>query len=172
MGGGMNRVLDAIVGGWSLNGLLTLQSGQPVPFALANSQIADGQQRPNITCSNLRTGLSLHDVAFSTDPNASYYNGNCFRIPNDQVPGNAPRFSANVRGEGIKNIDMGFFKDFTVREGMKLELRAEFFNLTNSVRFRTPDSFLGDTTFGKVTQREHSQAGGPRNGQIAIRFEF
>jgi hypothetical protein len=164
----MNRILDAIVGGWSLNALLTLQSGQPVPFALANSQIADGQQRPNITCSNLRTGLSLHDLAFSSDPNASYYNGNCFGIPNDQVPGNAPRFSSNARGQGIKNTDMGFFKDFTVREGMKLELRAEFFNLTNSVRFRTPDSFLGDTTFGRVTR----QANSPRNGQIAVRFEF
>ena len=45
---------------------------------------------------------------------------------------------------------MGLFKDFTVREGMKLELRAEFFNITNSVRFRTPDSFVGDTDFGKV----------------------
>jgi hypothetical protein len=63
---------------------------------------------------------------------------------------------------------MGFFKDFTVREGMKLELRAEFFNLTNSVRFRTPDSFLGDSAFGKVTHTANS----PRNGQIAVRFEF
>jgi carboxypeptidase family protein/TonB-dependent receptor-like protein len=169
MGGGMNRVLDAIVGGWSLNAFLTLQSGQPVPFSLANSSIADGQQRPDITCSNLRTRFSLHDLAFSSDPNASYYNANCFGIPNDQVPGNAPRFSANARGEGIKNTDMGFFKDFTVREGMKLELRAEFFNLTNSVRFRTPDSFVGATDFGKVPSR---QANSPRNGQIAIRFEF
>ncbi len=168
LGGSMNRILDAIVGGWSLNALLTVQSGQPVPFALANSSIADGQQRPNITCSNLGTGLSLHDVAFSSDPNASYYNGNCFAIPDDQVPGNAPRFSANVRGEGIRNTDMGIFKDFTVREGMKLELRAEFFNITNSVRFRTPDSFLGDSEFGKVTRT----ANNPRNGQIAIRFEF
>ena len=170
MGGHMNRVLDAIVGGWSLNVLLTLQSGQPVPFALANSSIADGLQRPDITCSNIRTGLSEHDLAFSTDPNASYYNGNCFGIPNDQMPGNAPRFSANARGEGIKNTDMGFFKDFTVHEGMKLELRAEFFNLTNTPRFRTPDSVLGDTNFGKVT---HIAGGShPRNGQIAIRFEF
>ena len=79
-----------------------------------------------------------------------------FSIPDDQVPGNAPRFSANARGQGIKNIDMGFFKDFTVREGMKLELRAEFFNLTNSVRFRTPDSFLGDTDFGRVTRQVSS----------------
>ena len=56
MGGGMNRILDAIVGGWSLNSLLTLQSGQPVPFGLADASIADGTQRPNITCSNLLTG--------------------------------------------------------------------------------------------------------------------
>jgi hypothetical protein len=168
MGGDMNRVLDAIVGGWSLNSILTLQSGQPIPFGLANGSIADGTQRPNITCPNLMTGLSLHNIAFSTDPSASYYNSNCFSIPNDQVPGNAPRFSANARGEGIKNTDMGFFKDFAVHEGMKLELRAEFFNLTNSVRFRTPDSLLGDTNFGRVTR----QANSPRNGQIAVRFEF
>jgi hypothetical protein len=168
MGGGMNRILDAIVGGWSLNALLTVQSGQPVPFALANSSIADGQQRPNITCSHPGTGLSLHNVAFSNDPNSSYYNGACFSIPDDQVPGNAPRFSSDVRGEGIRNTDMGLFKDFTVREGMKLELRAEFFNITNSVRFRTPDSFVGDTDFGKVTRTANQ----PRNGQLAIRFEF
>ena len=168
MGGGMNRILDAIVGGWSLNALLTVQSGQPVPFALANSSIADGQQRPNITCSHPGTGLSLHNVAFSNDPNSSYYNGDCFSIPDDQVPGNAPRFSSDVRGEGIRNTDMGLFKDFTVREGMKLELRAEFFNITNSVRFRTPDSFVGDTDFGKVTRTANQ----PRNGQVAIRFEF
>jgi hypothetical protein len=63
---------------------------------------------------------------------------------------------------------MGFFKDFTIREGMKVELRAEFFNLTNSVRFRVPDSLLGDTNFGRVTH----QANSPRLGQIAVRFEF
>jgi hypothetical protein len=171
MGGGMNRVLDAVVGGWSLNSLLTLQSGQPIPFGLANASIADGTQRPDILCSKLLTGMSLHDLAFSTDPNASYYNSNCFSStsPGDQVPGNAPRFSANARGEGIKNIDMGFFKDFTVHEGMKLELRAEFFNLTNTVRFRTPDSLLGDTNFGRIGTHT---ANHPRNGQMAIRFEF
>ncbi len=173
MGGGMNRILDAIIGGWSLNALVTLQSGQPVPFSLANSSIADGQQRPDITCPNLRTGLSLHGVAFSSDPNASYYNANCLTPPPDQVPGDAPRFSSNVRGQGIKNTDMGFFKDFTIREGMKVELRAEFFNLTNTPRFRTPDSFFGDSDFGKVTQQvSSSQAGGPRTGQLALRFEF
>src|SRR5215813_1643400 len=167
MGANMKRVLDAMVGGWSVNAYLTFQSGQPIPFAMSNSRLADGLQRPNLLC-NPMGGISLHDLAFSTDPNANFYNPACFSDPGDQVPGNAPRFSANARGQGIKNIDLGFFKDFTIREGMKLQLRAEFFNFTNSVRFATPFSSFGDSAFGNVT----SQANTPRRTQVAVRFEF
>jgi hypothetical protein len=167
MGSNMNRVLDAFVGGWSVNAYFTLQSGQPIPFAMSNSRLADGLQRPNLLC-NPVSGISLHDLAFSSDPNANFYNPACFADPGDQVPGNAPRFSANARGEGIKNLDLGFFKDFAIREGMKLELRAEFFNFTNSVRFATPFSSFGDSSFGNVV----SQANTPRRTQVAVRFEF
>ena len=80
LGKGMNRVLDGIVGGWSLNTLLTLQTGQPVPFAMSSPRLTDGNQRPNITC-NPASGLSVHDVAMSTDPNASYYNASCLSDP-------------------------------------------------------------------------------------------
>ncbi len=41
-------------------------------------------------------------------------------------------------------------------------------NLANYTRFRTPDSLLGDSNFGRV----NGQANHPRNGQIAVRFEF
>ncbi len=51
---------------------------------------------------------------------------------------------------------------------MKLQLRAEFFNFTNSTRFATPFSSFGDSAFGNVT----SQANTPRRTQIAVRFEF
>lgn len=167
VGGNLHPLIDALVGGWSINALLTLQSGQPIPFAMAESRIADGLQRPNISCSP-SSGMSLHDLAFSSDPNASYFNASCFGDPGDQMPGNAPRFSSDVRGPGLKNIDMGFFKDFPVKEGMKFQVRAEFFNLTNTVRFATPSSFYGDSVFGKVT----SQANSPRRTQIGVRFEF
>lgn len=168
IGKGMNGFLDAVVGGWSVNALLTLQSGQPIPFALANTRLVDGLQRPNLVCSNPLSGLSLHDIAFSSDSAASYFNDACFVDPGDQVPGNAPRFANNARGEGIRNLDFGLFKDFAIREGMKMQLRAEFFNFTNSVRFATPYSAVGDQSFGLVT----SQANHPRRTQIAVRFEF
>jgi len=166
-GNDLNRVLDAFVGGWSLNALLTLQSGQPVPFGMSSPRLTDGTQRPNIMC-NPTTGLSLHDVAMSTDPNASYFNANCLTDPGDQITGNAPRFSDNARGPGIHNIDLGVFKDFPIREGMKAEVRAEFLNFTNTVRFATPSSFFGDSFFGKVT----GQANLPRRIQMGVRFEF
>ena len=166
-GGGMNRWVDGFVGGWSVNALLTLQSGQPIPFAMSNSRLWDGQQRPNITCNPL-SGMSMHDVAMSSDPNANYFNPACFDDPGDQVAGNAPRFSSNARGEGIKNLDLGLFKDFAIRESMKLQLRAEFFNFTNTARFATPFSAWGDGSFGRV----ETQANQPRHMQVAVRFEF
>src|SRR2546428_1051420 len=65
IGGGMNRVLDAIVGGWALNSVVTLQSGQPLAIYNSAGLLADGNQRPNEVCSQLSTGLSYRDAAKS-----------------------------------------------------------------------------------------------------------
>ncbi|MDP9161619.1 MAG: TonB-dependent receptor, partial [Acidobacteriota bacterium] len=167
VGNTMNRFLDGVIGGWSLNSLLTLQSGQPVPFGMSSPRLTDGFQRPNIIC-NPATGLSLHDVAMSQDPNASYFKAACLTDPGDQIAGNAPRFSDNVRGPGIRNIDLGIFKDFPIRERVKAQVRAEFLNFTNTPRFATPSSFQGDSFFGKVT----ALANVPRRIQMGVRLEF
>jgi hypothetical protein len=55
-----------------------------------------------------------------------------------------------------------------IREGMKLQLRGEFFNFTNTPRFAPPGTLFGDSTFGMVT----STLGSPRHTQIGVRFEF
>ncbi len=170
LGGDMNRVLDGFVGGWSVNSLLTFASGQPIAIADGLGRLAEGQQRPNITCSHPLSGLTLHQVAVEsiTNSNANYFNLNCFSEPGDQIPGNAPRFSANARGEGLKDLDLGVFKDFGIKEGMKLQLRAEFFNFTNSTRFSAPGAFYESGGFG-IPQ---GQLNAPRNTQVAVRFEF
>jgi hypothetical protein len=167
IGGNWSGVVDGFIGGWSVNALVTFQTGQPIPFGLSSPRLTDGTQRPNITC-NPVSGMSLHDVATSSDPNANFFNGSCFEDPGDQIAGNAPRFSDNARGPGIKNLDLGIFKDFPIREGMKAEVRAEFLNATNTVRFATPSSFVGDGGFGLVT----GQSNTPRRIQMAVRFEF
>lgn len=66
VGHDMNRVLSGVVGGWSVNSLITIQTGQPIPFAMDSGRLADGTQRPNITCSNPTSGLSLHAVGINS----------------------------------------------------------------------------------------------------------
>jgi len=165
IGHDMNRVLDAIVGGWSISTILTFQTGTPLSIGLADPRLADGLQRPDVTCPQISTGASYHRSAAT---GASIINVNCFGDPGDQVAGNAPRYFSNLRSDGIHNTDLSFSKEFVIREGMKLQIRGEFFNFTNTPRFAPPDTLFGDAQFGQVT----STLGSPRHTQIGVRFEF
>ena len=105
IGGNMNRAVDAVVGGWSLATIITEQSGQPMAIGMSNARLANGTQRPQVVCSQLKTGTSVHSAALSwqnASP-AAYLNANCFADPGDQVPGNAPRYFSGLRTDGIHN---------------------------------------------------------------------
>jgi Carboxypeptidase regulatory-like domain len=181
IGGNMNRGLDAVVGGWNLAMMVTQQSGQPIALGMSDPRLANGTQRPNITCSQLKTGLSMKDVAMNWEQNgnaegngnppvASFINPNCLADPGDQNPGNAPRYYPGLRVNGIHDFDANFYKSFVPKEGMSIDLRAEVFNLMNHPRFAQPDAAFGDAGFGTIT----SDAAGylPRYFQFGLRFEF
>ena len=165
IGGGMNGILDAIVGGWSLDSFLTLQSGQPIAIIDNNSRLADGNQRPDVVCSQLRTGISFHEAARTGQP---YLNQACFADPGDNIPGNAPRHFSNLRGDGIRNIDMSLTKEFQIRERAQLQIRAEMFNVANHQRFAFPDNASGDGSFGIVNQTRNNY----RRMQFGARLQF
>ncbi len=174
IGGDMNRALDALVGGWSIATLITEQSGQPMALGMASPRLANGTQRPSVVCPQLKSGLSMNDVALSWQNPAplSFFNSNCFADPGDQSPGNAPRYFSGLRVAGIHNADVNLYKSFVPREGMKLDVRAEIFNLTNHPRFGFQQSNLafGESQFGAIA----SDAPGylPRYFQFGLRFEF
>ena len=166
IGRDMNRVLDAFVGGWTISTILTYQSGQPINIGMSQPTLDDGNQRPNVIC-NPNSGVGAHRSALS---GLSTFNTNCFADPGYEQPGNAPRYFSNLRTDGIHNIDMALDKGFVPREGMRIEVRAEFFNLFNTPRFAVPDTLLGDSTFGQVTSTVSGSI--PRHGQLGVRFEF
>lgn len=181
IGGDMNRFLNAAVGGWSIATMITEQSGQPMAIGMSSAQLANGTQRPNVVCPQLRTGLSMNAVAMNWQANAqaisngqppvaAFLNTNCFANPGDQNPGNAPRYFSGLRVDGIHNVDLNLYKSFVPREGMKVDVRAETFNFFNHPRFGQPNSGLGDPAFGTIS----SDAGGAtaRSFQFGVRFEF
>jgi hypothetical protein len=167
LGNRMNRVADAAIGGWSLSSSVTFQSGQPLFVTLVNPRIADGSQRPDITCPHPGTGISYHHAAATGE---SIFNLACFADPGDQQPGNAPRYLSYLRLDGIHNIDLSLRKSFVPREGTRLEVRVESFNATNTTRFGNPDTAYGSPTFGQVFNLGPGFA--PKRTQIVARFEF
>jgi hypothetical protein len=164
IGSNMNRVLDGVAGGWTLSTIVTLQTGQPIDIGMSQPTLDDGTQRPNVVC-NPGSGVSPHQSALTGQ---SVFNSSCFADPGYEQAGNAPRYFSNLRTDGIHNVDFAFSKSFIPHEGMKLELRGEFFNFFNTPRFAVPDTFWGDSTFGQVS----STLGNPRHGQFGVRFEF
>jgi hypothetical protein len=165
IGGDMNRVLDAIVGGWSLNSVITLQSGQPLAIYNSSGLLADGNQRPNVICSQTSSGLSYRDAAIT---GGSVLNQDCFGDPGDNVPGNAPRHFSNLRGDGIRNLDTSLSKEFKIHEGQALQVRAEMFNAFNHQRFAFPDLGSGDGALGTVTSTTNNF----RRMQFGARYQF
>ncbi|WP_446742640.1 TonB-dependent receptor domain-containing protein [Silvibacterium acidisoli] len=167
IGSRMNRFVDLAVGGWQGSTTFTFQSGQPMPISMANPRLQDGNQRPDVVCSNVKMGMSVHHAAYTDQP---YLNSACFADPGDQQAGNAPRYFSNIRADGIHNFDVAFSKNVTLPRDTQLELHADFFNFTNTPRFAFPAYDYEDPAFGIIS----STAAGytPRHTQFGVRYQF
>ena len=93
--------------------------------------------------------------------------------------GNAPRNS--VRGFGAWQIDLAVRREFPIYEKLKLQLRAEAFNIFNHPNFGRISSGFGSNTFGQSTATVANslgvlnplyQMGGARSMQFALRMVF
>jgi hypothetical protein len=174
IGNNMNPILDKIIGGWSASSNLTLQSGQPVHIGMHLSRLANGSQRPNVSCTDPSAGISPHAAAAALLNGAtsgiSMFNASCFSDPGDQQLGNAPRYFDNLTSQGIENLDIGLRKEFRIHESHRLQLRMEAFNALNRTRFNRAGYRFGSGSFGQVT----GLAPGffARQMQFVARYEF
>jgi hypothetical protein len=166
---GANGFVNAIVGGWRLNGITTLHSGLPVPFNYNGTNylsqyFGSGPIRPNVVpgC-NKKVGGSAQSRAAN-----GWFNTACFTAPGPFSFGNESRVDGKIRGGGAANYDLSANKSFKVYGPVTGKFSVEAFNLFNRTQFGAPDSGLGDGAFGKVT----SQRNLPRVLQIAARFSF
>jgi hypothetical protein len=114
-----------------LLGTLTRAAGSPEQFSVTNA-----------------------DPAVSYFANSSQANPGVLTAPANFTLGSAPRTVSNVRQPGARDVSMSLFKEFSlakVREGMRLQFRAESFNTFNHPHFAGPDSLVGSPTFGKIS---------------------
>ncbi len=148
-----NGVTDAILGGWQIGGIFTLQTGEAITAVLSGdvSNTGSFSPRPN-QIHNPNDFSYIPDMSTFTDvygctPNKQtlqcWYNPFAFAIP-DLAPGqnSAHQFGnsriGNLRGPDLIDSDFVLQKTFHIHESQALEFRAEFFNLFNHPNFGLP----------------------------------
>jgi hypothetical protein len=171
-GSGMNRLLDAFVGGWQSQFILTAKSGLPVNVTLARTGTDPFTGRnysylPNSGGDQLRPNV-VGDPLTGVDPSEDrtrYLDINAFAMPVINTPGNAPR---NMTwGPAFWNVDIGLTKRFDVGLQKHIDVRIEAFNAFNHVNHRNPEAVLGASNFGQILTSYE-----PRQVQLAVRFGF
>jgi len=131
-----------LAGGWELGTIVTATSG--TPFTVTNGGGGD----PLNTGFNGDFSMDFPDLVAGCNPihgGVTYVNTNCFAlapaVPNGVLVGNAGR--NRFYGPGLKTVDLSVFKNIRVIERLKLQFRAEFFNVLNHPNLAAPN-FLND----------------------------
>jgi TonB dependent receptor len=161
--GNMPRWANAIVGGWTTNGIWRISDGRPLAFTVSDGVAIPtyGTQRPNIVGTPKRnTGSDWVDHYFVDD--------SVFQRPDDFTLGNAPRTMGGLRTPWAFTTDLSLGKQFSVREGMNLEFRIEARNAFNHPVFAAPNTSVNDSSFGAI----QSTSIGPREVQLGLKFNF
>jgi hypothetical protein len=168
----MHPVLNAIVGGWQINGIVRIDNGRPIiPGLDSSTPIPTYGQRPNLTGTLKRGSGSPQD---STDPDTgiSYFaNPDALSQTPDNTFGNAARTLGSIRQPGARDVSMSLFKDFPMgfaHEGMHLQFRAESFNTFNHPHFAGPNANFGASDYGFISSTINS----PRELQLALKLYF
>ncbi|MGH2500841.1 MAG: TonB-dependent receptor domain-containing protein, partial [Candidatus Limnocylindria bacterium] len=159
-----NRLTDAVLGGWQINGITTLQTGLPLSVSAPNTcNCFNPALRPNISGSAELSGPVVERLT-------RYFDTSVFSQPAPFSFGNAPRTLPDVRAPGMRNWDFSLFKRFGDQEGWSVQFRAEAFNLFNTPQFGFPDVNFGNLGrgFGEI----RSQANSPRQMQFALKILF
>ena len=129
----VNPVLNAVAGGWQVNTIVTVHSGQPFTPTLGVSSANTGAARPSV----------LRDGNLPSDKRTvqNWFDKTAFYSPAQYLYGNAGRDI--LIAPGAANVDFSTFKSFSlapIREGTLLQIRAEFFNFFNHPQFGIPNS--------------------------------
>jgi hypothetical protein len=153
---------DALLGGWTIAGILNFESGFPVALSQNgdNTGTFSNAQRPNVVANvdpntsgerEARFPQWLNPAAFST-----------------ALPFNYGNADPTIRTPDRNNIDVAISKDIRLGNGVRAQIRLEELNLNNHVKVNGPEQRFGRSNFGNISV----QRGFMRITQLTFRLTF
>jgi hypothetical protein len=172
----------SLLGGWSVDTIVRARTAAPVSVIVTTGVLVGDlveARRPDLVA-----GAPVW-VDDPSAPGGRRLNRAAFAVPPAGRQGTLPRNA--LRGFGFSQVDAALRREFALSERVRLQLRAEVFNVFNSPNFGDPVGDLSSTHFGEATQTLARslgtggangglsplyQVGGPRSAQLAVRVRF
>lgn len=153
-----NRFVRTALNGWTITGIITMNSGQPFTVTTGTDVNGDGQtnDRPSVLPGrHIRTlGGKRSRVAAMNQ----WFDTSVYCVPGtDGCPGVGPlgllgdTRPAQLDDPGYRDVDASLFRTFGIFETMKFQLRGEFTNVFNLTNLGAPTTAMNSSNFGKVT---------------------
>ena len=171
--GSLTGVAGALLKGWQLNNVTTLQTGQPFTVRVGFNQSGNlnttsfsQNERPN-----LKPGYSSNPILGGPD---RYWDINAFELPPPGQRGNLGRNT--LVGPGLLASDLSLVKAFAAQKGRTVQVRLEAFNWLNRPNFAVPSGRIAFTnaasavspTWGRITSTVTTS----RQIQVGVKYLF
>jgi hypothetical protein len=183
---GSSRWMRAAIRDWSIGGIFRYQSGLPIQSPTANNGLSSLTFQSTFANRVPGQPLFLQDLnCHCFDPNKTFVlNPKAWSDPAPGQWGTAAPYYSNYRYERIPSESLSLARDFPIREGMYVQIRAIFFNPFNRTFMSLPTSTnalqtqsfgaSGQTVsgFGYINTGTELYSLNPRNGLLQMRFVF
>ncbi len=159
-GKSLKGIAGGVLAGWQINAIANWQSG--IPFGVTNNTArmnTGGTDRPDM--------VANPELPKDQRTLAHWFNTDAFVAQALYTPGSAPPIV--LHGPPQRRLDLSLFKDVTLRNPWKLQLRAEIYNVTNTPSFQNPSGALGSAAFGSISSTGNAP---PRQMQFAAKLLF
>ena len=151
-------VVRSLLAGWQLNAIASYHSG--TPFTVTNGaprSNTGGTDRPN----------QIDDPTLDNPTVAKWFNTEAFEAQPNNTAGNTGANS--LHGPSFQRIDLSIFRSLRLAGEVRLQLRAEVFNVFNRPSFANPNAAFGTAGFGSITSTGNNIA---RQVQFAAKVLF
>lgn len=159
-------MMSHVIGGWDLSGVWTMYAGSHFSPGVATSN-TNVQTGGVITSTAERPNLLRNPTLPVGERNITrWFDTTAFAQPANFTFGNAGR--GILEGPGYFGLDAGIYRNFQIRENIRLTFRAEAYNATNRANFANPNATLGSPAIGTIG----GTVGQARTMQLGLRLQF
>ena len=171
MASGLNPLVDRVISGWELAGVLLFQSGPWLTVTVPGADPSGTGFATNV--GNGRADIVSGQSLYATNPTLNnWLNKSAFAIPQNNIGrwGDAPE--GDIQGPGTQSVSISMMKSVRFTEAMRFQIGAQAANLFNHANYAPPNTTFNTASYGTISGLQTAEGAGPRVLQITARFTF